>query len=115
MLVWGYHYPALERLGFSLEALKALNPNSGAGSRVCVLEPPVPRLIAKDGSNWRKPPAERSSWLPKAEGRTILSVPLPCDFGTGYLGAIGTMSALRQRPEQGGFWNVEASLTGTII
>ena len=27
VLVWGYHYPALERLGFSLETLKALNPN----------------------------------------------------------------------------------------
>jgi crotonobetainyl-CoA:carnitine CoA-transferase CaiB-like acyl-CoA transferase len=27
VLVWGYHYPALERLGFSLEALQDLNPN----------------------------------------------------------------------------------------
>ena len=40
---------------------------------------------------------------------------LPCDFGTGYLGAIGAMSALRQRQEQGGFWNVEATLAGTMM
>ena len=30
VLVWGYHYPALERLGFSLETLQALNPNLAA-------------------------------------------------------------------------------------
>jgi crotonobetainyl-CoA:carnitine CoA-transferase CaiB-like acyl-CoA transferase len=40
---------------------------------------------------------------------------LPNDYATGYLAAIGTVSALRQRQEQGGFWEVEAMLTRTAM
>jgi crotonobetainyl-CoA:carnitine CoA-transferase CaiB-like acyl-CoA transferase len=41
---------------------------------------------------------------------TVVSV-LINDYLTGYLGAIGTVAALAEREEIGGFWNVEASLT----
>jgi hypothetical protein len=113
VLVWGYHYPALERLGFSLEALKALNPN----------------LVLVHESAWGPGPwANRKGWEQLAqttcgavklasEGRdqNHLIGALPCDFGTGYLGAIGVMSALRQRQEQGGFWTVEATLARTMM
>ncbi len=34
VLVWGYHHPALEPLGFPPEALKVLNPNLVTSSRV---------------------------------------------------------------------------------
>ena len=51
----------------------------------------------------------------EGRGQNHLIGALPCDFGTGYLGAIGVMSALRQRQEQGGFWTVEATLAGTIM
>jgi len=76
VLVWGYHYPALERLGFSLDTLQALNPNL-----VLVHESAWgatgPWPIAKAGNNWRKAPAGRSRWFPKAEGRIILSARCP--------------------------------------
>jgi crotonobetainyl-CoA:carnitine CoA-transferase CaiB-like acyl-CoA transferase len=114
VLVWGYHYPALERLGFSIETLKALNPN----------------LVLVHESAWGAtgPWANRKGWEQLAqttcgavasasEGReqNHLIGALPCDFGTGYLGAIGAMSALRQRQEQGGFWTVEVTLSGTVM
>ena len=51
----------------------------------------------------------------EGRGQNHLIGALPCDFGTGYLGAIGAMSALRQRQELGGFWTVEATLAGTIM
>ena len=114
VLVWGYHYPALERLGFSLETLKALNPN----------------LVFVHESAWGTtgPWANRKGWEQLAQttcgavvlasegrGQNHLIGALPCDFGTGYLGAIGAMSALRQRQEQGGFWDVEVTLAGTMM
>ncbi|MGO9682508.1 MAG: CoA transferase [Beijerinckiaceae bacterium] len=114
VLVWGYHYPALERLGFSLDTLKALNPN----------------LVLVHESAWGAtgPWANRKGWeqlaqttcgavalVSEARGQNHLIGALPCDFGTGYLGAIGVMSALRQRQEQGGFWTVEATLARTIM
>jgi crotonobetainyl-CoA:carnitine CoA-transferase CaiB-like acyl-CoA transferase len=114
VLVWGYHYPALERLGFSLETLKALNPN----------------LVLVHESAWGAtgPWANRKGWEQLAQttcgavvlasegrGQNHLIGALPCDFGTGYLGAIGAMSALRQRQEQGGFWTVEVTLSGTMM
>jgi crotonobetainyl-CoA:carnitine CoA-transferase CaiB-like acyl-CoA transferase len=40
---------------------------------------------------------------------------LPNDYATGYLAAIGAVAALRQRQEQGGFWEVEAMLTRTAM
>src|SRR5690606_14551102 len=40
---------------------------------------------------------------------------LPLDYGTGYLAAIGTINALRQRQEHGGFWWVNAMLTRTAM
>lgn len=114
VLVWGYHYPALERLGFSLDTLQALNPN----------------LVLVHESGWGStgPWANRKGWeqlaqttcgavaaVSEGRGQNHLIGALPCDFGTGYLGAIGAMSALRQRQEQGGFWTVDVTLAGTIM
>lgn len=114
VLVWGYHYPALERLGFSMGALKELNPN----------------LVLVHESAWGTSGlwANRKGWEQLAQttcgavvlasegrGQNHLIGALPCDFGTGYLGAIGAMSALRQRHEQGGFWDVEVTLAGTMM
>jgi crotonobetainyl-CoA:carnitine CoA-transferase CaiB-like acyl-CoA transferase len=114
VLVWGYHYPALERLGFSMKVLQELNPN----------------LVFVHESAWGTtgPWANRKGWEQLAQtacgavvlasegrGQNHLIGALPCDFGTGYLGAIGAMSALRQRQEQGGFWDIEVTLAGTIM
>jgi crotonobetainyl-CoA:carnitine CoA-transferase CaiB-like acyl-CoA transferase len=114
VLVWGYHYPALERLGFSMKVLKDLNPN----------------LVFVHESAWSTtgPWANRKGWEQLAQtacgavvlasegrGQNHLIGALPCDFGTGYLGAIGAMSALRQRQELGGFWDVEVALAKTMM
>ena len=40
---------------------------------------------------------------------------LPSDYGAGYLGAAGAVSALRQRQSDGGFWTVDVNLCGTIM
>ena len=113
VLVWGYHYPALEKLGFSLDTLQALNPN----------------LVLVHESAWGStgPWANRKGWeqlaqttsggvaaVSEGRGQNHLIGALPCDFGTGYMGAIGAMSALRQRQEQGGFWAVEVTLVGMM-
>lgn len=37
---------------------------------------------------------------------------LPTDYGAGYVGAIGTIAALRRRHERGGFWTVHSVLPG---
>jgi len=114
VLVWGYHYPALERLGFSIETLQALNPN----------------LVLVHESAWGAtgPWANRKGWeqlaqttcgavaaVSEGRGQNHLIGALPCDFGAGYLGAIGAMSALRQRQELGGFWTVDVTLAGTMM
>jgi crotonobetainyl-CoA:carnitine CoA-transferase CaiB-like acyl-CoA transferase len=114
VLVWGYHYPALQRLGFSMKVLRELNPN----------------LVFVHESAWGTtgPWANRKGWeqlaqtacgavvlVSEGRGQNHLIGALPCDFGTGYLGAIGAMSALRLRQEQGGFWDVEVTLAGTMM
>jgi hypothetical protein len=40
---------------------------------------------------------------------------LPNDYGTGFLGAIGAVSALRKRQAEGGFWVVDVNLARTSM
>jgi hypothetical protein len=114
ILVWGYNYSGLERLGLSVENLREINPNL--------------ILDVISGYGLVGPWAKRKGWEQLAqtctgsvalasEGRDEhhLIAALPNDYGTGYLGAIAAVSALRKRQEEGGFWMVDVNLTRTSI
>jgi hypothetical protein len=114
ILVWGYNYSGLDRLGLSVEKLKEINPNL--------------ILDVISGYGLVGPWAKRKGWEQLAqtctgsvalasEGRDEhhLIGALPNDYGTGYLGAIGAVSALRKRQEEGGFWMVDVNLTRTSM
>lgn len=101
---------ALERLGLGREELKTLNPNLV--------------LVNASFASPRTPWHERRGFEQIAqavtgvmhvnsqglEAPTLISV-LMNDYLTGYLGAIGTVAALSEREEKGGFWEVDVSLT----
>ncbi|MEE9122798.1 MAG: CoA transferase [Syntrophobacteria bacterium] len=114
ILVWGYNYSGLDRLGLSVEKLKEINPNL------------ILNVIS--GYGLLGPWAKRKGWEQLAqtctgsvdlasEGRDEhhLIGALPNDYGTGYLGAIAAVSALRQRQEEGGFWVADVNLTRTSM
>jgi hypothetical protein len=114
ILVWGYNYSGLDRLGLSVEKLKEINPNL--------------ILDVVSGYGLVGPWAKRKGWEQLAqtctgsvalasEGRDEhhLIAALPNDYGTGYLGAIGAVSALRKRQEEGGFWVVDVNLARTSM
>lgn len=114
VLVWGYGPGSLDRLGFNREALMELNPNLVL-THVTAYGPRGPWAQRK---GWEQLSQTCSGMVKLAsEGRDQhhLVAALPCDYGTGYLAAIGTISALRQRQEQGGFWDVHAMLTRTAM
>ncbi len=114
VLVWGYNYSGLGRLGLSVEQLRAINPTL--------------ILDVVSGYGLVGPWAKRKGWEQLAqtctgavalasEGRDEhhLIGALPNDYGTGYLGAMGAMAALRMRQEEGGFWVVDVNLTRTSM
>jgi hypothetical protein len=114
VLVWGYNHSGLDRLGLSVEKLKEINPNL--------------ILCLESGYGLKGPWANRKGWEQLAqtctgsvalasEGKDELHLiaALPNDYGTGYLGAIATVSALRKRQEEGGFWLVDVNLARTSM
>lgn len=100
---------ALAEMGFSDEALKALNPNLVVGS-VSFAPPGTPwgerrgfEQVAQSVSGMMHLTSEG---MPSV---TMVSV-LINDYLTGYLGGIGVLAALAARETEGGFWKVNASL-----
>jgi CoA-transferase family III len=114
VVVWGYHAPALDRLGLTVDKLQELNPNLVLVRETC---------YGIDGP-WK----HRKGWEQLAQtacgavdlasqglDQKHLIAALPTDYGTGYLGATAAMAALRQRQLHGGFWDVRVTLCGTIM
>lgn len=110
VLVWGYRPGGLERLGYSREKLLAINPNLV--------------LVRLNAYGFGGPWESRRGWEQLAQTVTGLvagSSPhddpiltsLPCDYGTGILGALGTVDALARRQAEGGAWEVQVSLART--
>ncbi len=114
VLVWGYNYSGLDRMGLSIDKLKEINPNL------------ILNVIS--GYGLVGPWAKRKGWEQLAQtctGSVALASEgkdehhligaLPNDYGTGYLGAIAVVSALRKRQEEGGFWVVDVNLARTSM
>ncbi|MFZ5670916.1 MAG: CoA transferase [Pseudomonadota bacterium] len=113
----GYRSGALDRLGFSAEAMAARRPGIVHVSINC---------YGHDG-DW----AERPGWeqlaqtvsgmahvqggAPDGGGEPALLPAAVNDYTTGYLAAFGTMVALRRRAQDGGSWRVRVSLTRTAM
>ena len=114
VLVWGYGPGSLERLGFDRDTLVALNPNLVV-TRVSAYGPRGPWARRKGWEQLSQTCSGMVDLASRGRDQNHLVAALPCDYGTGYLAALGTASALRQRQEQGGFWEVEAMLTRTAM
>jgi hypothetical protein len=114
VLVWGYAPGSLERLGFTREALMALNPNLVV-TRVSAYGPEGPWAKRKGWEQLSQACSGMVDLASRGRDQHHLVGALPNDYATGYLAAIGTVAALRQRQEQGGFWEVEAMLTRTAM
>ncbi|WP_081687876.1 CoA transferase [Rhizobium mesoamericanum] len=101
---------ALGSLGFDLETLQALNPNLVLANASYAL----PGTPWQDRRGFEQiAQAVTGVMHVNSEGMeapTLISV-LMNDYLTGYLGAIGTIAALCQREERGGFWKIDAALS----
>ena len=114
VLVWGYGPGSLDRLGFTREKLMELNPNLVL-TRVSAYGPVGPWQKRKGWEQLSQTCSGMVDIASKGRDQHHLVGALPLDYGTGYLAAIGTISALRQRQEHGGFWEINAMLTRTAI
>jgi crotonobetainyl-CoA:carnitine CoA-transferase CaiB-like acyl-CoA transferase len=114
VLVWGYAPGSLDRLGFTREALMELNPNLVV-TRVSAYGPKGPWSKRKGWEQLSQTCSGMVDLASKGRDQHHLVAALPNDYATGYLAAIGAIAALRQRQEQGGFWEVEAMLTRTAM
>jgi crotonobetainyl-CoA:carnitine CoA-transferase CaiB-like acyl-CoA transferase len=114
VLVWGYAPGSLDRLGFTREALMELNPNLVL-THVTAYGPTGPWSKRKGWEQLSQTCSGMVELASQGRDQHHLVAALPCDYGTGYLAAIGAISALRQRQEQGGFWDVHAALTRTAM
>jgi crotonobetainyl-CoA:carnitine CoA-transferase CaiB-like acyl-CoA transferase len=114
VLVWGYGPGSLDRLGLTTEKLMELNPNLVI-TRETAYGPTGPW---KNRKGWEQLCQTHSGMVDLASrGRKQkhLVAALPLDYGTGYLAAIGTIGALIQRQENGGFYEVNAMLGRTAM
>jgi crotonobetainyl-CoA:carnitine CoA-transferase CaiB-like acyl-CoA transferase len=114
VLVWGYGPGSLDRLGFTRNELMKLNPNLVL-TRVSAYGPEGPWSKRKGWEQLSQTCSGMVDLASRGRDQHHLVGALPLDYGTGYLAAIGTISALRQRQEQGGFWEVDAMLTRTAM
>jgi crotonobetainyl-CoA:carnitine CoA-transferase CaiB-like acyl-CoA transferase len=114
VLVWGYAPGSLDRLGFTRDELMKLNPNLVL-TRVSAYGPKGPWAKRKGWEQLSQTCSGIVDLASRGRDQHHLVAALPLDYGTGYLAAIGAMSALRQRQEDGGFWEVEAMLTRTAM
>jgi crotonobetainyl-CoA:carnitine CoA-transferase CaiB-like acyl-CoA transferase len=110
VLVSSQRRGALDHIGFDDASLQAINPNLIYTSvAYCAASTPWQsrrgyEQIAQSVSGMMD---ANSDGLPDP---TVISVLLN-DYLTGYLGTIGTIAALSEREEKGGFWRVEAALS----
>jgi crotonobetainyl-CoA:carnitine CoA-transferase CaiB-like acyl-CoA transferase len=114
VLVWGYGPGSLDRLGFTRDELMKLNPNLVL-TRVSAYGPQGPWSKRKGWEQLSQTCSGMVDLASRERDQHHLVAALPLDYGTGYLAAIGTISALRQRQGQGGFWEVDAMLTRTAM
>lgn len=114
VLVWGYGPGSLDRLGFTREALQKLNPNLVL-THISAYGPEGPWSKRKGWEQLSQTCSGMVELASRDRDQHHLVAALPNDYGTGYLAAIGTISALRQRQGQGGFWEVHAMLTRTAM
>jgi len=114
VLVWGYTPGSLDRLGLTREALMELNPNLVL-THVSAYGPTGPWAQRKGWEQLSQTCSGMVELASRGQDQHHLTAALPCDYGTGYLAAIGTIAALKQRQEQGGFWDVHAALTRTAM
>ena len=114
VLVWGYGPGSLERLGFTRQVLMALNPNLVV-TRVSAYGPEGPWAERKGWEQLAQSCSGMVDVASRGRDQHHLVAALPNDYATGYLAATGTVAALRQRQELGGFWEVEAMLTRTAM
>jgi crotonobetainyl-CoA:carnitine CoA-transferase CaiB-like acyl-CoA transferase len=99
----------LERIGLNEEALKRINPNLVyAGVSYA---PPSTPWGSRKGFEQIGQAVSGMMHVNSVgmEAPTLISVLLN-DYLTGYLGAIGVVSALAAREERGGYWGIGASL-----
>ncbi len=109
----GYRGDALERRGFGVGDLVAVNPSIIAVTINCY----------GDVGPWKTRPgweqlAQSVTGIADAEGdpgRPRLIPAAAADYTTGYLAALGTMAALRRRSIEGGSYRVRASLCQTAM
>ena len=107
----GYRAGALERRGFGAEELAELRPGIVYVTINCY----------GDVGPWRERPgweqlAQTVSGIAHTQGGDGPPQLVPaaaCDYTTGYLGALGTMTALALRATVGGSYHVQASLCQT--
>jgi crotonobetainyl-CoA:carnitine CoA-transferase CaiB-like acyl-CoA transferase len=114
VLVWGYGPGSLDRLGFTREALMKLNPNLVL-THVTAYGPQGPWSKRKGWEQLSQTCSGMVDLASQGRDQHHLVAALPCDYGTGYLAAIGAVAALSQRQELGGFWDVHAMLTRTAM
>lgn len=107
----GYRRGALDRLGFSPEALAELRPGMV--------------YVSINAYGHVGPWANRPGWEQLAQTATGVAVDegsyeqprliaaAATDYTTGYLAALGTMAALIRRSEEGGSYHVQVSLSQT--
>jgi hypothetical protein len=108
----GYQHGSLERRGFGARELADLRPGIV--------------YVSINAFGHEGPWAERPGWEQLAQAATGVTVvqgdPYPSitpaamnDYTTGYLAALGAMTALRRRATEGGSWLVTASLSRTSM
>jgi hypothetical protein len=114
VLVWGYGPGSLDRLGFTRDALMALNPNLVV-TRISAYGPRGPWAKRKGWEQLSQTCSGMVDLASRGRDQHHLVAALPNDYATGYLAAIGSISALLQRQERGGFWEVEAMLTRSAM
>ena len=114
VLVWGYGPGSLDRLGFTRNKLMELNPNL-VKVQVSAYGPVGPWSKRKGWEQLSQTCSGMVDLASRGRDQHHLVAALPLDYGTGYLAAIGAINALRQRQEQGGYWEVEAMLTRTAM
>lgn len=107
----GYRAGALEARGFGPAELAALRPGIV--------------VVSVNAYGHAGPWRERAGWEQLAQtvsgiaaeqgggGDPQLLPAAACDYTTGYLGALGALTALRRRTREGGSWHVRVSLCQT--
>jgi crotonobetainyl-CoA:carnitine CoA-transferase CaiB-like acyl-CoA transferase len=114
VLVWGYGPGSLDRLGFDRATLQQLNPNLVV-TFLSAYGPKGPWANRKGWEQLGQTCSGAVDLVSRGRDQKHLIAALPLDYGTGYLGAAGTLAALRHRQQQGGFWVVNAALCRTAM